>query len=230
MLFGYCRISRKTQNIERQERNILESYPEAKIFKEAYTGTTTNRPVWNHLRKLLRPGDTLIFDSVSRMSRNAADGIQLYEELYTQGIEIVFLKDPFCDTQIFRKAAAQSIPLTGNQIADEYIQATNRVLLLLAKEQIALAFRQSEKEVSDLRQRTREGIEIAHRSGKKSGRKVGVKVETNKAKTAKKIILKHSKDFGGTLSDSECQRLIGCCKNSFYKYKRELHDTEKATF
>lgn len=37
--YGYCRISRKTQNIERQERNILEAYPEARISKEAYTGT-----------------------------------------------------------------------------------------------------------------------------------------------------------------------------------------------
>ena len=37
--YGYCRISRKTQNIERQVRNIIESYPAAHIVKEAYTGT-----------------------------------------------------------------------------------------------------------------------------------------------------------------------------------------------
>ena len=39
MIYGYCRISRKTQNIERQIRNIQESYPSALIIQEAYTGT-----------------------------------------------------------------------------------------------------------------------------------------------------------------------------------------------
>lgn len=228
MIFGYCRISRKSQKIERQEANILAAYPSAQIHKEAYTGTTTDRPVWNRLRRLLRSGDTLVFDSVSRMSRSAADGMALYAQLFISGVELVFLKEPYCNTEIYRKAAEQSIPLTGNQIADEYIQATNRVLLLLAKEQIALAFNQSEKEVTDMRQRTKEGIEMAHRHGKRSGRKLGAVIETQKAKAAKKMILKHSKAFGGTLNDIECRKLIGCSTNSFYKYKRQLKDLEKA--
>ena len=37
--YGYCRISRKEQNIERQVRNIQREYPEAVIVREAYTGT-----------------------------------------------------------------------------------------------------------------------------------------------------------------------------------------------
>ena len=43
-IYGYCRISRKTQSIERQERNIREAYLTDYIFKEAFTGTTTARP------------------------------------------------------------------------------------------------------------------------------------------------------------------------------------------
>ena len=38
-VYGYCRISRKTQNIERQVRNIEAAYPNAHIVKEAFTGT-----------------------------------------------------------------------------------------------------------------------------------------------------------------------------------------------
>ena len=37
-IYGYARISRKTQNIERQVRNISEAFPDAKISQEAYTG------------------------------------------------------------------------------------------------------------------------------------------------------------------------------------------------
>ena len=36
--YGYCRISRDTQEITRQIRNILAEYPDADIRQEAYTG------------------------------------------------------------------------------------------------------------------------------------------------------------------------------------------------
>ena len=39
MIYGYCRISTKRQNIDRQVRNILSVYPKAKIVKETFTGT-----------------------------------------------------------------------------------------------------------------------------------------------------------------------------------------------
>ena len=45
-IWGYCRISRKQQNIERQIRNIKQEYPEAVIVQEAYTGTKLDRPEW----------------------------------------------------------------------------------------------------------------------------------------------------------------------------------------
>ena len=55
MTYGYCRISTKKQNIERQERNIKATYPEALIRKEVYTGTKSDRKEWNKLLKALKP-------------------------------------------------------------------------------------------------------------------------------------------------------------------------------
>ena len=89
-------------------------------------------------------------------------------------------------------------------------------------EQIEIAFQQAQKEVDDLHQRTREGMMTAKLNGKQIGRKSGSVIETKKSKAAKEIIKKHSKAFGGTLTDSECQKLAGISRNSFYKYKREL--------
>ena len=77
--YGYCRISTKKQSIERQIRNIKNMYNDAVIVTEAYSGTTTNRPEWNKLYKKVKAGDIIIFDSVSRMSRNAEEGYSLYE-------------------------------------------------------------------------------------------------------------------------------------------------------
>ena len=61
-------------------------------------------------------------------------------------------------------------------------------LMALAKEQIKLAFEQSEKEVADLHQRTREGLLTARLNGKQVGRKKGVGFETKKAKDSMVII------------------------------------------
>ena len=77
--YGYCRKSQQKQNIERQIRNIKAEYPNAVIVQEAYTGTTIDRKEWNKLYKAVKAGDTIIFDSVSRMSRNAVEGFTAYE-------------------------------------------------------------------------------------------------------------------------------------------------------
>lgn len=73
-VYGYCRISTKQQSIERQVRNIKGLYSKAVIITEAYSGTTIDRPEWNKLYKKVKAGDTVVFDSVSRMSRSADEG------------------------------------------------------------------------------------------------------------------------------------------------------------
>ena len=233
--YGYCRISRRTQNIERQERNILEAYPEARISKEAHTGTKLQgRKKLDEILKQIKPGDCLVFDSVSRMARNAAEGMALYEELYNKGVDIVFLKEPHCNTSKYREAqrdAQIAITVnTGNEITDNLmnsiISSLNKFRTDLAKKDIELAFQQAQKEVDDLHERTAEGIETARRAGKQIGQKKGAKLTTKKSIEKKAEILKHSVDFGGTLNDSDCMKLTGLARNTFYKYKRELKEEQ----
>lgn len=49
MVYGYCRISTRKQNIERQIRNILREFPDAVIVQEEYTGTKLDRKEWQKL-------------------------------------------------------------------------------------------------------------------------------------------------------------------------------------
>ena len=74
----------------------------------------------------------------------------------------------------------------------------------------------------DLRQRTREGIQMAHLNGKQIGSVKGTKYATKKGQAAKEIIRKHSQAFGGGLSDKDCMKLAGIASNTYYKYNREL--------
>lgn len=223
-MYGYCRISTKQQSIERQIRNIKAAFPDAVIIQEVYTGTKTDgRNEWNKLHKKAKAGDTIIFDSVSRMSRNAEEGFILYEELYRRGVELVFIKEPHINTSTYKKALESNVSLTGTTV-DYILEGVNKYLLALASEQIKLAFVQSEKEVEDLHQRTKEGIETARLNGKQIGQKQGAKLNVKKSIEAKKLIQKHSKDFDGTLSDADCMKLTGLARNTFYKYKRELKE------
>lgn len=223
MIYGYARISKPTQKIERQITNIEHYNENAVIYQEAYTGTKQDRPMWLKLMKKVKEGDTIIFDSVSRMSRNVEEGFCEYEKLYNKGIQLVFIKERHIDTETYKTALSQQIAATGNEIADTYIEATNKVLMILAKQQIMIAFEQAQKEVDDLHKRTSEGIKEAKKRGKQIGRAQGTKITTKKSERAKEIIRKHSIDFGGTLRDKEIMHLIGrIARNSYYKYKREI--------
>lgn len=221
MIYGYCRISTRKQNIDRQIRNIRAAFPDAVIVQEAYTGTKLDRKEWSKLYKAVRAGDTVVFDSVSRMSRNASEGMGAYEELCTRGVNLVFLKERHIDTDTYRQTLKSSVQLTGGDV-DYILEGINRYMLALAKKQICLAFEQSEKEVADLHQRTKEGIETARLSGKQIGRTAGAVVTTKKSIEAKRLILEHSKDFGGGLDDTQMMKLAELARNTYYKYKREL--------
>ena len=225
MRYGYCRISRPKQSIERQVRNIKTQYPDAVIVQEVFTRTRMDRREWQKLMKRVKTGDTIIFDSVSRMSGNAEDGFAAYEELFNRGVNLVFIKEPHINTDTYKKALENNVQLTGSNV-DYILEGVNRYLMELAKEQIRLAFEQSEKEVEDLHQRTREGIETARLNGKQIGRAKGAEIVTKKSIAAKEVILKHSKDFNGTLTDAEVMRLARLSRNTYYKYKRILRVEE----
>lgn len=229
-IYGYCRISTAKQSIERQIRNIKSKYPKALIVQEIFTGTKfQGRKELDNLLKKIRKNDIIVFDSVSRMSRNAEEGCELYEELFNKGVHLIFLKEPHINTEVYKAAIQKQIEIrldTGNQATDKLLNtildALNEYAIDLAKQQIRLAFEQSEKEVADLHQRTKEGIETARLKGKQIGGVAGKKLTTKKSIAAKEGIKKYNKNFGGSLNNEETWKLVGISKMTFYKYKSEL--------
>ena len=233
MIYGYCRVSTKHQRITRQVTNIRELYPTATIIKEFYTGTTQSRPLWDKLMKQVQAGDTIVFDSVSRMSRNAAEGFKDYKALYEAGIHLEFINEPLINTSIFDSTKSNILEITvetGNAAIDDYFKGNitliNNLLMALAEEQIKSAFKQSEKEVQDLHTRISQGMSESKKNGNKIGLPKGTILTTEKSIRCKEIIKKHATDFGGTLSDNEVITLCKISRNSYYKYKRELKTQE----
>ena len=229
MIYGYTRVSTPHQKLERQITNILSLYPKATIFREFYTGTTQNRPNWERLMGQIKKEDTIVFDSVSRMSRNADEGFKDYKMLYESGVNLIFLNEPLINTSVFDSTRNNLLKIdieTGNNAVDEFfkgnVQLINNFMMALAEEQIKAAFEQSEKEVTDLHSRISQGIREAKKNGTQIGISKGTTLTTKKSIECKAIIQKHSKDFGGTLEDPDVIKLCGCSRNSYYKYKKEM--------
>jgi DNA invertase Pin-like site-specific DNA recombinase len=59
MKIGYARVSTIEQNLKPQIEQLKQAGAE-KIYSEKYTGTTTERPVFDEVMKTLKSGDTLI--------------------------------------------------------------------------------------------------------------------------------------------------------------------------
>ena len=229
MIYAYCRVSTQHQKLARQITNITAVYPNATIIREFYTGTKQDRPNWNKLIHIIKKEDTIVFDSVSRMSRNAEEGFKDYKMLYELGVHLIFLNEPLINTSVFDSTRNNLLSIditTGNAAVDTFfkgnIELINNFMMALAEEQIKAAFDQSEKEVTDLHSRISQGIREAKKNGVQIGLAKGTTLTNKKSIECRAIIKKHSKDFGGTLDDPDVIKLCGCSRNSYYKYKKEI--------
>lgn len=238
IIVGYARVSTPKQSLRRQIENLKAAYPDIVVISEVYTGATDNRPKWKKLMRQCRAGNVskLVFDEVSRFSRNAEEAIAEYKELYNLGIELEFLKEPHINSKIYRDASERKIEIATDSMDQETATLINTVigglndyLLSVAEKQIFLAFDHAQKERELLSKRTSEGLKQAKLMGSKVGRQKGQKLVTKKQKRAKRIIRNHYKLFGGKLTATQCYTLAQITKSTFYRYLDEIiaEDKEK---
>ena len=93
MIYGYARVSTKGQakegnGLESQKKEILKKYENAKIYEESYTGTKTDRPVFNKVLDQLQEWHTLVVAKLDRLARNTIEGIRIVEDLFAKGVAV----------------------------------------------------------------------------------------------------------------------------------------------
>ena len=93
--YFYIRVSSKEQNTMRQEVKAKEyNIPIENVYMEKVSGKSiVDRPVLNNLMAILKTGDKVIVDSISRFARNTKDLIELVEQLNNKGVIFVSLKE-----------------------------------------------------------------------------------------------------------------------------------------
>lgn len=149
--YGYVRVSSREQNEERQVVAMREfGVPDNCMVIEKQSGKDFNRPGYKKLVKKMKPEDTLVIKSIDRLGRNYEEILEHWRFLTKEKrVDVVVLDMPLLDTRNGRD-------LTGTLIADIVLQLLSYV---------------AETEREFIKQRQREGIEIARANGVHLGRK-----------------------------------------------------------
>ncbi|MEG1732044.1 MAG: recombinase family protein [Longicatena sp.] len=149
--YGYVRVSSKDQNLDRQlvamqEKGILNK----NIYQDKQSGKDFHRISYQRLLKKIKEGDVLYVKSIDRLGRNYEDIIEQWRIITKlKKADIVVLDFPLLNTQ------SQVNGLTGQFIADLVLQILSYV---------------AEVERKNIKQRQREGIEVAKAKGLHLGR------------------------------------------------------------
>lgn len=95
MIYGYARVSTTKQakdgnSLEAQEK-LLKENGAVKIYRDAFTGTKTDRPQLNELIDILTEGDVVIVSKLDRLGRSLSKTSELITELIDKGVTINIL-------------------------------------------------------------------------------------------------------------------------------------------
>lgn len=199
--FAYIRVSSKEQNEDRQVDTMKAlGVEERDIFIDKASGKNTERPRYQAMKAILRRGDTVIFDSITRMSRNMDDTKREYEWFVKEGIALEFVQEPMLNT-------------AGKEGDDVLQRAISDIILTLLA-----AF--AEKEREDIRVRQREGIDAAKRRGKHLGRpRIGFDTLDDAQRNA--FINAYKRWKQGEQTAVETFTALDMTKSTFYKIVRE---------
>ncbi len=194
--FGYVRVSSKDQNEERQIENMkCLGIEDRDIFIDKQSGKNMKRENYQMLKRLARTGDTIVFDSLTRLGRSMNDVLEEFRYYEQQRINLQFIKEPFIN-----------VNYSGESTNDVIQQAVQKATLTILS-----AF--AEKERNDIKQRQAEGIALAKKNGKPLGRPP--------VQITEQFIKAYEEWHDGSITAVGAMKKYEIKRSSFYKLVRE---------
>lgn len=149
--FGYIRVSTKDQNLGRQVEALKPYVSDDKyIYSDKASGKDMERDGFQNMLKAMREGDTLYIKSIDRLGRNKQLIKEYLEYFKKEGIRVKILDLP---------TTMQDVPEGQEWIID----MINNII-------IEVYTSMAEQERENIKQRQREGIDVAKAQGKHLGR------------------------------------------------------------
>ncbi|PHC58570.1 integrase [Bacillus pseudomycoides] len=200
--FGYVRVSSKDQNEERQIQNMKDlGIEERDIFIDKESGKNMERENYQMLKRLVRTGDTIVFDSLTRLGRNMNDTLEEFRYYEKHKVNLQFIKEPYIN-----------VNYTGESTNDVIQSAIQKATLTILS-----AF--AEKERIDIKQRQAEGIALARKQGRRLGRPpVEITEEFTDA---------YKEWKSGSITAVGAMKKYGIKRSSFYKLAKQYEERMK---
>lgn len=170
-----------------RQLEALKPYSIERIYEEKISGKDINRPEFQKMISFVREGDVIYIESISRLARNTLDFLNTVEQLTAKGVNIVSLKETI-DT------------------------STPQGKFMLS---VFAALSQLERDT--IKQRQREGIDLALAEGRSYGRP---KIEIDD-----KFISVYKQWKAGKLTAVEAMKATGLKKNTWYNRVKEHEQT-----
>ena len=180
---SYIRVSAADQNPGRQQELMADKNIN-KEFLDKQSGKDTARPGLQAMLEYVREGDTLYIESISRLARNTADFLRVFEQLRAKGVRLVSLKEGI-DTETAQGKFMLTVFAAFSELEREYI-----------------------------RERQREGIDLAKKEGRPLGRP--------RLQRSKTFSANYKKWKAGEITAVQCMRLEGLKRCTFYKLVHEF--------
>lgn len=190
MVCCYIRVSTIEQS-EARQTEALKGKGVEKWFIEKVSGKDTNRPKFQKMMDFVRDGDILYVTEWSRLSRSTRDLIKTVTDLSDKGVTLISLKEGTCDMRT----------------------PTGRLMMGM----FALL---AEFERASIKEKQREGIDLAKTEGKYKGRKPKVQ---DQEYLSNLVMLINTKQI--TVTDA-CKELK-VSRPTMYKYIRKYSSVEE---
>jgi len=198
-IFGYARVSSEGQNLDRQVKALGEYVKDQQdIFTDKKSGKDTDRPEYQRLKQIVRPGDIVVIKELDRLSRKKTDIADELSYFKGKNVKVVIL----------------DIPTTKMLLEDDFngmswiIEMINNIL-------IEVLSTIAEQERKKIRKRQKEGIAAAKEQGKHLGRPKKVSI---KDKETQEIIEKVLDNKMTVVAASE---QLGISRPYFYTIKKK---------
>ncbi|HDX9579429.1 TPA: recombinase family protein [Bacillus pseudomycoides] len=200
--FGYVRVSSKDQNEERQIQNMKNlGIEDRDIFIDKESGKNMERENYQMLKCLVRTGDTIVFDSLTRLGRNMNDTLEEFRYYEKHKVNLQFIKEPYIN-----------VNYTGESTNDVIQSAIQKATLTILS-----AF--AEKERIDIKQRQAEGIALARKQGKHLGRPP--------VEITEEFIEAYKEWKSGSLTAVGAMKKYDIKRSSFYKLAKQYEEKIK---
>ena len=196
---GYARVSSREQNLERQFE-LLEKAKVKKIFSDKLSGKDNNRPQLKEMLNYIREDDIIVVSELDRLGRNNKEITSIMNQIQDKGATLEILNLP---------------SLNGIQ-DDNLRRLLNNLIIELFKYT-------AENERKQIRERQRQGIELAKEKGKYKGRPLAYSADsTDKQKrvTYEKIVEMLEKDVPITKISKE----LDVSRNTIYRIREEMNN------